>query len=141
MEKKKINLSVGDSFSLTKTIGQSDVYLFAGITEDFSPYHTNLPFVQSQGFDRLLVHGALLFSFSSSLAFASQKKSGQPALAYGYEHVRFVKPFLIGDTLTVTYTIDRIDQESRKTFAKIEGRNQDGTLIYVCEHIMKYLLD
>ena len=34
---KVIPLEVGDSVSFSKTVGESDVYLFAGITGDFSP--------------------------------------------------------------------------------------------------------
>lgn len=136
----RINLSIGDTFSITKTISQSDVYLFAGIVEDFSPYHTNFPFVQKQGYDRLLVHGALMFSFSSSLAFHAQTKAGQPALAYGYDHVRFVNPLFVGDTLTSEYKIVRIDDENKKSYAEIKGYNQDGVTVYVCEHILKFLI-
>ena len=32
---------VGDSVTFSKTVGESDVYLFAGITGDFSPNHVN----------------------------------------------------------------------------------------------------
>ena len=136
----KINLNVGDEFSITKTIFQTDTYLFAGITEDFSPYHTNVEFVKEQGYERLLVHGALSFSFSSSLAFHAQKKSGQPAVSYGYDHVRFVNPLFIGDTLTSTYTITKIDEIDNKTYAEVKGTNQDGKVIFVCTHILKFLI-
>ena len=36
-----IPLEIGDSVSFAKTVGESDVYLFAGITGDFSPNHVN----------------------------------------------------------------------------------------------------
>jgi 3-hydroxybutyryl-CoA dehydratase len=38
---KAMPLEVGDSVTFSKTVGESDVYLFAGITGDFSPNHVN----------------------------------------------------------------------------------------------------
>jgi acyl dehydratase len=38
---RAIPLEVGDSVTFSKTVGESDVYLFAGITGDFSPNHVN----------------------------------------------------------------------------------------------------
>ena len=34
-------MKLGDSASVTKTVTETDVYLFAGITGDLNPAHTN----------------------------------------------------------------------------------------------------
>ena len=42
MKGKKIDeLNVGDAAEFTKTISESDIYLFAGVTGDFNPAHIN----------------------------------------------------------------------------------------------------
>ena len=42
----EVPLKVGDSQVFTKTISESDVYMFAGITGDFSPFHTNAEYMK-----------------------------------------------------------------------------------------------
>jgi len=37
-------MKVGDSAEFAKTIAESDVYLFAGITGDLNPFHVNEDF-------------------------------------------------------------------------------------------------
>jgi 3-hydroxybutyryl-CoA dehydratase len=39
-------VAVGDHATFSKTIGESDVYLFAGITGDFAPNHVNKAFME-----------------------------------------------------------------------------------------------
>ena len=52
-------VKVGDSSSFSKTVGETDVYLFAGITGDFSPNHTNKAYMEKSSYGRLQAHGAL----------------------------------------------------------------------------------
>ena len=67
------HVQVGDSVSFTKTVGESDVYLFAGITGDFSPNHVNQSYLGQSKYGRRMAHGALLLRFvstTSSMVFA-----------------------------------------------------------------------
>ena len=38
-------IEVGEKATFAKTIGESDIYLFAGVTGDFSPNHVNDQFM------------------------------------------------------------------------------------------------
>ncbi len=108
-----IPLEIGDSVSFAKTVGESDVYLFAGITGDFSPNHVNKEIMG--------------------------KTPYKERISVGYDHIRFIKPIFIGDTVTVTYTISEIDEENLRTRADIEVANQRGEVCTVAQHILKYL--
>jgi hypothetical protein len=44
----------------------------------------------------------------------------------------------IGDTVTVTYRIAEIDTERRRSRSEIEVRKQDGDLVAVAQHILKW---
>jgi 3-hydroxybutyryl-CoA dehydratase len=101
-QKKYDEFEVGDTASITKTVTEADVILFAGITMDFNPLHVNEEFAKTTQFGKRLVHGC----FSSGLisAVIGMKLPGPGAL-YGGQTVKFVKPVFIGDTLTAKATV------------------------------------
>lgn len=136
-------VAVGDTASFTKTIGESDVYLFAGITGDFSPNHVNKPYMEQSRYGRLQAHGALLVGFmstASTLAVANcRDSSDETPVALGYDRIRFLAPVYFGDTITVDYAISDIDVDRRRSTANITVKNQDGELVAVGTHILKWV--
>ena len=47
-------------------MGESDVYLFAGISGDLFPNHINEDFMKKRGFGRRIAHGVLILAYSST---------------------------------------------------------------------------
>lgn len=138
------HIDIGDSVKFSKTVGESDVYLFAGITGDFSGNHVNEEYMQRSTFGHRIAHGALLVGFmstTSSLIIADVERKGidETPVSLGYDRVRFLKPVFINDTVTVTYTVSEIDPDKRRSRAKIEAVNQHGDLVAVAEHIMAWV--
>jgi 3-hydroxybutyryl-CoA dehydratase len=136
---KTIPLEVGDSVTFSKTVGESDVYLFAGITGDFSPNHVNQEIMQGTPYRERIAHGVLSIGFASTTSTLMIEKSGAKAVSLGYDGIRFVGPIFIGDTVTVTYTVSEIDEKNLRTRAEIEVTNQRGEVCTVAEHILKFL--
>ena len=135
-------VSVGERTQFTKTVGESDVYLFAGITGDFSPNHVNQVYMERSRFGTRMVHGALLVGFMStvsSMAIDDTREAAETPVSAGYDRIRFIKPVLLGDTITVTYTIAAIDRERRRSTADIEVANQRGELVAVGKHILQWV--
>ena len=64
----KFHVEVGERARFTKTIGETDVYLFAGITGDFAPNHVDKSYMERSKFGRLQAHGALIVGFMSTAA-------------------------------------------------------------------------
>jgi len=56
----------GDSVSFAKTVGETDIYLFAGITGDFAVNHVNEQYMAKSKYGRRIAHGALLIGFAST---------------------------------------------------------------------------
>ncbi len=137
----ELPLSVGDSASFTKTISESDVYLFAGITGDFSRMHTDDEFMKTTPYKKRMIHGVLTFALGStaSTLIQVQAKAEIPSLSYGYDHLRFLRPVYFGDTVTAIYTIESVDIDNMKTFARVEIFNQHQELCVVATHILKFL--
>lgn len=139
-----IHASVGDRVQFAKTVSESDIYLFAGITGDFSGNHVNEEFMRSSAFGRRIAHGSLLIGFMSTTSTlmidrSLEKGSDSTPVSLGYDRIRFLKPVFIGDTVTVAYTISQVDQETRRTRSTIEVKNQRGELVAVAEHILKWV--
>lgn len=135
-----IGLEVGDSVSFTKTVGESDVYLFAGITGDLSPNHIDEEAMKRTPYKKRVAHGLLSIGFASTTSTLMIAEAKATAVSLGYDRIRFLKPIFIGDTVTVTYTIAEIDQERLRTRANIEVMNQRGELCTVAQHILKFLV-
>ena len=134
---------IGREVKFAKTISESDVYLYAGITGDFSPNHVNRTYMERSTWGRRMVHGTLLVGFvstASTMAIADTRDgAGETPVAVGMDRVRFLKPVFIGDTVTVSYRVERFDDARRRTFARAEVTNQDGDLVAVADHLLQWV--
>jgi 3-hydroxybutyryl-CoA dehydratase len=139
----EFHVTVGERVKFSKTIGESDVYLFAGITGDFSGNHVNEEYMRGSVFGQRIAHGALLVGFmstTSSMMIARSLEKGikETPVSLGYDRIRFIKPVFIGDTISVVYTIVSIDPERSRSTARIEITNQRGEVVAVGDHILKW---
>jgi acyl dehydratase len=137
-------VKVGDAVEVAKTIGESDVYVYAGVTGDFSVNHMNEQFMEKTSYGHRIAHGALLVGFMST---ASTKMidhvqgigDAETPVSLGYDRVRFIGPVFFGDTITVQYTISAIDPERRRSTGDIKVINQKGETVAVAQHILKWV--
>jgi len=60
-------LHIGDTAEFTKTISESDIYLFAGVTGDLNPAHINESYANDTFFKTRIAHGMLLAGFISGV--------------------------------------------------------------------------
>ena len=123
-------VAIGDATSFSKTVSESDVYLFAGISGDFAPNHVDEAYMAKSSYGRRIAHGALLVGFMSTcstlMAYRPRFDASMTAVSLGYDRMRFLAPVYFGDTITVSYTIATIDRERLRSTADIKVTNQDG---------------
>lgn len=141
---KAMHAQVGDQVRFSKTVSESDVYLYAGITGDFSGNHVNAEFMRTSMFGARIAHGALLVGFMSTCSTMLieqnlQKGIDSTPVSIGYDRMRFVAPVYFGDTITVVYMVSEVDLERRRTRAAIEITNQKGETVAIAEHSMKWV--
>jgi 3-hydroxybutyryl-CoA dehydratase len=132
-----VNVSVGDTVTFRKTVGESDVYLFAGITGDLAPNHVDEQYMAETPYRHRIAHGVLVLGYSSTASTELLRRVGSPGVSYGYDRVRFTAPVFLGDTITVNYRVAGIDDAASKISSEIEVTRQDGTLCLVATHILK----
>jgi len=136
----------GDGARFAKTVGESDINGFAGLTGDFAPPHMNAEFMKASPYGERVAHGALLVGFMStaSAQLAGRMIDAHPGItpmSVGYDRVRFTAPVLIGDTITVTYEVKELLPERRRSRADVTAVNQRGETVGVAQHIMQWLVN
>jgi len=136
------HVAVGDTATFTKTVSESDVYLFSGITGDLAPNHVDADYMSKTTFGRRIAHGALLVGFMSNTStqiVAQSREAEETAVSLGYDRIRFLKPVFLGDTVTVRYEVAEIQAEESRAISDIQVTNQDGELVAVARHILKWV--
>jgi acyl dehydratase len=137
-------IDIGAKVSFSKTVSESDVYGFAGITGDFAPNHVNEEYMRASGYGARIAHGALLIGYMSTASSKILEQHARPtpnetAVSLGYDRVRFLGAVYFGDTITVNYELAEIDEGRRRSTAAIEVVNQNGDVVAVATHILKWV--
>jgi 3-hydroxybutyryl-CoA dehydratase len=126
-------LVVGSSASLSKTITETDVVLFAGITGDFNPAHVDAVAAARSRFGGRIAHGMLSAGLLS--AVLGTRLPG-PGSIYLSQSLRFTRPVRIGDTVTAQVTVSSINAAKRRVTLQTVCRNQDGDTVIDGEALM-----
>ena len=119
-------MKIGDHASVTKTVSETDVYLFAGLTGDLNPAHTNEVAASKTMFKTRIAHGMLGAGFIS--AVLGMYLPG-PGTIYMGQELKFTKPVHIGDTVTATATVEEIILEKNRVILDTTVVNQDGEIV------------
>src|SRR5665647_3919814 len=119
-------LNIGDTDYFEKTISESDVYLYAGITGDFNPAHINQREAETTMFKERIAHGMLTAGFIS--AVLGTKLPG-PGTIYLGQELRFTAPVRFGDTIKAE--VEVIEKFDTKNIMKLSTTctNQDGVVV------------
>jgi 3-hydroxybutyryl-CoA dehydratase len=130
------DVPIGTRSLFTKTVSESDVYLYAGITGDFSPNHIDEVFMGAGKYGRRIAHGTLLVGFMSA---ASAKAYLGRTVSLGYDRIRFVGPVFFGDTITTEYVVREYDPGKRRIYADVTCRNQRGETVAAAVNIRAFV--
>jgi 3-hydroxybutyryl-CoA dehydratase len=127
MKGKPINkIRVGDISEFTKTITETDIVLFAGITGDFNPAHMNQIWAESTHFQRRIAHGMLSAGIIS--AVIGMYLPG-PGTIYLSQEIRFLAPVYIGDTITAQVEVQEIVMDKNRVRLRTYCMNQKGAIV------------
>ena len=119
-------IQVGDSGQVTKTVTETDVILYAGITGDNNPVHINEIEAKASRFGQRLVHGMLTAGFIS--AVLGTCLPGKGAIYMG-QTLKFLRPVHIGDTVTAIAEVIAKNEDKRQITMRTTVVNQDGKMV------------
>jgi acyl dehydratase len=117
-----------------RTITESDIMNFAGLSGDNTELHTNEEYARQTGFGRRIAHGLLTLSISSGLTVRMNLITDTVVAFYGIDKLRFVKPVFIGDTIHVKkIVLDALSKGSAMGVVTFETTvlNQSGETVLV----------
>jgi 3-hydroxybutyryl-CoA dehydratase len=89
----------------SRTITESDLVTFAGLSGDFNQIHTDAEFAKSTAYGQRIAHGLLVLSIASGLAMRSGIMEGTVMAFREINDWKFVKPVFIGDTVHVEINV------------------------------------
>ncbi|MBI1793119.1 MAG: dehydratase [Chloroflexi bacterium] len=99
-----------------RTVAESDIMTFAGLSGDYNQIHTDAEFSKSTPFGQRIAHGLLGLSIASGLAMRTGILEGTVMAFREINDWKFVKPVFIGDSLHVELTVTET-----KALARIGG--------------------
>lgn len=119
-------LNIGDKASFEKTITESDVYLYAGITGDLNPAHINQVEAEKSIFKGRIAHGMLTAGLIS--AVLGMQLPG-PGTIYLGQELKFTAPVRYQDTIKAE--VEVIEKIEEKNIMKLNTicTNQEGTVV------------
>src|SRR6056297_341165 len=119
-------LKVGDKASFTKTITETDVYNYAGITGDFNPAHVNESFAKETMFKGRIAHGMIAAGLISTV-LGTQLPG--PGSVYVAQDLKFTAPVRFGDTVTATAEVEDINEEKNRVTLNTVCTNQKEEVV------------
>lgn len=109
-------LKVGDAAESRKTVSETDVYLFAGVTGDFNPMHVDHEYAKTTPFGARVAHGPLTLALCAGVLGTELPGLGTVAVS---NYIEYQAPVFFGD----------LDPERNRATMAITWTNQDGVQV------------
>lgn len=119
-------IQIGESASLTRSISEADIQLFAALSGDINPAHLDHEYANASMFGGVIAHG--IFSGALISTVLGVQLPG-PGTIYMGQTLRFTRPVKPGDRLTISVTArEKFDDKKRVIFDCL-CINQDGKAV------------
>ena len=119
-------IAVGESASLSRTVTQQDIELFAVVSGDVNPAHMDPAYAETDMFHKIIAQGMLEAGLIS--AVLGTRLPG-PGTIYLGQDLRFLHPVSIGDQITATLTVTAKHPEKGNVVLDCRCTNQNGELV------------
>jgi len=126
------DIEIGQEWrSLGRTITETDIVNFAGLSGDFNPIHIDHAFAKTTPFRQPIAHGLLVFAVGSGLGLHAPPMRTMALL--GIREWQFRDPVFPGDTIYVVSKV--VDKQPRARGRRADVTwlrqffNQDGKVV------------
>lgn len=130
------DLNIGNTFTTAgRTIDQSDINTFAGLSGDYHRLHTNVEFAKKAIFGKRVAHGILTLAITSGLIFRLGIFE-ETGLGHLGSTEKYLKPVFAGDTIHAEITVvgkKLMDEKQGIVTVKIDTINQDKIVVLTQE--------
>jgi 3-hydroxybutyryl-CoA dehydratase len=131
-----------ESWTAGRTITETDIVNFAGITGDWNEIHTNAELAAKGPFKQRIAHGALVFSVATGLSVRLGQTADTVIAFYGLDRLRFVKPTFIGDTIRVRQKVEGKDERDERSgivtmLNEVVNQRDEVVVSYIAKVLLK----
>lgn len=130
------SIKIGDKIeTISRTITETDIWMFAYLTADFFPLHTDAEFAKKSLFGKPIAQGMLVLSIALGMidqVILSNYDVSSVVAFFGIKEVKFLRPVFIGDTISATAeVVDKQDfnETSGVVTYRLEVKNQNGKIV------------
>lgn len=120
------DLKIGQTATVSRTITETDLRNFSGVSGDTNPMHLNEEFARQTQFGGCIVHGMLTASLIS--AVIGTKLPG-PGCIYMSQTLKFLAPVKVGDTVYATGTVKQLFPEKKRVLLTTQCTVKDTVVI------------
>lgn len=121
-------IDLGDKESFSKTITETDIVVYAGLTGDFNPIHMNSEYAKKTRFGERIAHGTIALGLIAPVV--GMKLPGLGSILLHME-AKFVAPVKIGDTITAEAEVIEKIEKNKSVKLKTRFYNQNGKDVVV----------
>jgi len=119
-------IKIGDTASLTRTLTEKDIQVFAIMSGDINPAHVDDEYAKSDSFKKIIGHGMWGGALISTV-LGTQLPG--PGTIYVGQTIHFKRPVGIGDALTVTVTVIEKKKEKSRIIFSCDVKNQNDEVV------------
>ena len=125
-EQKTVDtLKIGDFSLFTKTVSETDIVLYAGISADFAPVHLNEQYAAQTRFGSRIAHPMLLGTMAGGAIY----RLLSPSSICVKREFEVIAPVFAGETVTIRAEIASLDREHRRVVVDFECYNVKEELV------------
>lgn len=121
-------LNLGDKESFSKTITETDIVVYAGLTGDFNPLHMNSEYAKKTRFGERIAHGTIALGLIAPVV--GMKLPGLGSILLHME-AKFIAPVKIGDTITAEAEIIEKIEKNKSVRLRTRFYNHKGEDVIV----------
>lgn len=125
-----------------RTVTETDIVIYAGLSGDYNPLHTDEEYCKTTPFGGRIAHGPLVYGIAAGLLFQLHLYDDTMIALLGFEDLRFTKPVKPGDTIRARVKVLEKKETSRPDRGVIKRQlhvlNQRGEVVQ--ESIQNILL-
>ena len=128
----KLGVDVGTKVSHMKTVTETDIGMFAGVSGDFNPVHMCEEYAKKTFFDGRIAHGLIAIGLISA---AMTKLPG--LVIFLSDSNKFLAPVRIGDSITATAEVIKAKKDKGIITLKTACTNQKGETVVEGEWVLR----
>jgi 3-hydroxybutyryl-CoA dehydratase len=128
----KLGVDVGTKVSHMKTVTETDIGMFAGVSGDFNPVHMCEEYAKKTFFGGRIAHGVIAIGLISA---AMTKLPG--LVIFLSDSNKFLAPVRIGDSITATAEVIKAKKDKGIITLKTACTNQKGETVVEGEWMLR----